>query len=366
MRTLLLLATLIAAAQDTEVVRILRRFVERRDSARSQEEFHAAARDAVASLDAFVAKAKAQDPDLPRAAFHACEMHLFLGDVAKAYERFEGFVKNHGDAKELAPTARFLLGELSLQLAEDARAREKFAEFVKAHPSDPRVFGAKVLSAMSYANEKRYDDAVAGLAALRREAGSTAEGWGVAVQLAITLHLAERNDDARAGLEEVIKNGTDLELVERCKRLLADWWALGKPVADFEGKDVAGAAFRRPPAKVTLLYIFTVTFEHAAAEVALMRGLRDRLAKEDFALLGVAVDRKQDDVERFVKQHKIDWPVCVDGNGFDGPLALKLGVKSLPFVMIVDRKGTLRFFNPIYTPGGREVVPLIQKLLAEK
>jgi TolA-binding protein len=365
MRTLAALAILIALPQESEVVAILKRFHEKRQAAGSAREFRdlcTATRDA---LDAWSRKAKESDPELPLAAFSAGEMHLYLNEPEEAYKRLEAFVARFPDVKEFSATARFLLGELSIQVGQDARGREKFADFVKKAPADDtRVFGAKILSAMSFVNEGRHDDAIAALEALAKASGATSEGWAAMIQQAFAQHLAERNDEAKATLAAVIKSCTDLETSERTKRLLNDWLAVGKPLADFAAKDVAGADFRRPAGKVTLLYFFTSSFEQAEAEIALMRRFHD--GHKDLAVMGVSIDKSKEAVERFVKQNAIPWPVCCDGDGYDGPIASALKVRSLPFVLLIDKAGKIRFMNMIYTPGGREVRPAIAKLLAEK
>lgn len=365
MRTLAALAILIASGQESEVVAVLKRFHEKRQAAGSAKEFRdlcTATRDA---LDAWGRKAKESDPDLPLAMFSAGEMHLYLNEPEEAYKRMEAFLARFPDVKELGPTARFLLGELSIQVGQEARGREKFADFVKKAPADDtRIFGAKILSAMSYVNEGKLDDAIAALEALAKAAGPTAEGWAAMLQQAFAQHLAERNDEAKATLASVIKACTDLDTSERTKRLLNDWLGVGKPVADFAGKDVAGADFRRPAGKVTLLYFFTSSFEQAEAEIALMRRFHD--AYKNLAVLGVSIDKSKEAVERFVKMNAIPWPVCCDGDGYDGPIAAALRVRSLPFVLLLDKAGKIRFMNMIYTPGGREIRPAIEKLLAEK
>ncbi len=368
MRTLATLAILIGSArgQDSEAVLIMKQFIQKRDQVRSAAEFKTLVTSTRDQLDNFVAKAKGDDPERARAAFHASEMHLFLNDIEGAYNRFDGYVKSYPENRDYTPQARFLLGELSMQLGKDARAREKFAEFVKAEPKDPRVFGARLLSAMSYVNEAKYDEAASGLEALQKELGQTNEAWAAGVQLALCHQLAERNDDAKHALQTVIKGCTDLQMSERSKQLLTDWLVVGTPLNTFEGKDITGGAFKRPADKVMLLYFFTTTFEQAQAEVVMMKRFVDTYSAKGLAVMAVSVDKKQEEVERFAKDYGVMWQVCCDGDGFDGPIAKKLRVKTLPFVVLVDKKGIIRFMNVIYTPAGREILPAIEKLLAEK
>jgi peroxiredoxin len=366
MRTVAALAILICTAQDSEVVKTMRRFFEQREKVKSAEEFRKLVIGTRDELDAWLRKAGAGDADRPRAMFHAAEMHLFLNDPEGAYTRFEAFVRAHPSTEGFSPAARFLLGELSLQLGKDARARDRFAEFVKADPADSRVFGAKLLSAMSFVNEAKYEEAASALVALGKEPLKPEEGWSAGIQLALCYHLMEKNDDAKRALEAVIKTCTDLEMCERSKRLLTDWLGVGKPAPPFEGKDTSGAPFKRPEGKVTLLYFFTVTFDQAAGEVAMFRRMAETFGSKGAAILGVSIDKQAAQVEQYVQDYKVTWPIACDGDGFDGPMAKALGVKGLPFVMVIDKKGVVRFHNPLYSPSGREVLPVIEKLLAEK
>jgi peroxiredoxin len=369
MRTLAALAILIVAPQQQEgdVIKIMRRFVDRRTAVKSADEFKTLVLATRDELDAYVKKSVATDPERARAAFHAGEMHLFLNEVEGAYGRFEEFVKSYPDNQDFIHLARFLLGDLALQLGRDSVAREKFADFVRTAPKDDtRLFGAKLLSALSFVNEANYDDAVKALTVLRDGAGATQQGWAAGVQLALTYHLMEKGDEAKRALEIVIRGCTDLEMSERSKQLLTDWLSVGTPIAAFEGKDVTGGDFKRAEGRVTLLYFFTTTFEQASAEAAMMKRLATQFGPKGLAVMGISIDKKAEEVQKFAKDNQVTWPVCCDGDGYDGPIAKKLRVRSLPFVVLVDKKGVARFLNVIYTPGAREILPAIEKLLGEK
>ncbi len=350
------------AAQEGGVDAILKAFADRRAKAKSAEEFRAAAREALAALDGWASKAKPDDPDLPRAAFHAGEMLLNLEDFEAALGRFEDIVRKYPDAKPVSADARFLAGGLCVQLGKDAQAREHLAAFVsRADPADERLPQGRILDAMTYANEGKYDDAVAALQALCKD---YEPAW---LNLAIVNHLAGRNDEAKRTLERAIKEASQTGLVELCKRLLGDWARIvGHPAPEPEGKDLSGADFRRAPGQATLLYFFSTEYEESAMEASLMRRLRAWFPEKDLAILGVAIDRRAGEVGAFVRETGITWPICVDGDGFDGPLARKFQVQGLPFVLVIDRKGVVRLFNPICTPYAREVKPAIERILAER
>ena len=101
-------------------------------------------------------------------------------------------------------------------------------------------------------------------------------------------------------------------------------------------------------------------------EAALLRRLHDAYGAGGLEVRAVSIDRKPALVDAFIQDQALPWPVCIDGNGYDGPLAKRFQVRALPFVMLVDRQGVLRYFNPACTPHGREVRPAIERLLGEK
>jgi hypothetical protein len=91
------------------------------------------------------------------------------------------------------------------------------------------------------------------------------------------------------------------------------------------------------------------------------RSLVKRLEREPFALLGVSADQDRRELEKFLNEKQITWPIWWD-KGFDGPIVTQWNVRGYPTIYVLDHTGTIRFKN-VY---GKELDEAIDQLLAEK
>ena len=62
---------------------------------------------------------------------------------------------------------------------------------------------------------------------------------------------------------------------------------------------------------------------------------------ESFLLLGVDAEEKEDRVEAFLDELKLDFPAGVD----DGPLRRQYGVESFPTTVVIGVDGKVQFYE---------------------
>jgi hypothetical protein len=72
------------------------------------------------------------------------------------------------------------------------------------------------------------------------------------------------------------------------------------------------------------------------------------------------MDEEKDNVTNFVAEEKVAWPSYFDGKKMETKYAVELGVKDLPALWLVDKKGVLRYIN-----AGFDFNKKIERLLAE-
>jgi len=371
MRTLLAIALVPALsaveglAQDKppqEIEAILRDFGDKMRRARSPDEIRTHARAAMEKLDAM-----AKDgPNAALASYHAGEMGMFQEEPGVALARFkQAFEK--GLPKSLLPNARYLLGEISIQEDDFAGARTWLGEFARNHPEDERLFQARVLAELTHFMEGKPDAGAAGLAKLREEYKGKDQEWNVVGAAAAAHHFAGQNDRMRAALEETAGACPNVAMAENAKRTLAAMLCLGREAKlaakDADGKEVDLAKLR---GRVVIVHFYTMGWQRAPAETVAIRRTLKACEGKDVSAVSVSIDRRKEDVERFRRDLLVTWPVVHDGNGFAGPAAEQFGVRDLPYMVIVDRKGAIRFLNPVLTMAVTEIKVLVERLLAEK
>jgi TolA-binding protein/peroxiredoxin len=359
------LAAALLTVQDGELDRLLLRFQQRREKARSEGEFRRLLADARLELEQFI-KENPKHKDLPRAVFQIAETYLAGQDVDRASERLQAYLKDYPTGSD-APSARFALAEILLEKEKDAEARAAFEEFAKLHPQDDRTIFARLYAAVTFQNERRYDEAAELLLKAREEFRSRKESWGAMMQLAIVYHVQEKNADAKRTLEEIIRDCPDKEPVEIARRHLNEYLKLGQDAPGFADKDIEGrdTSLEKLRGKVVVVYFFEPAAS-TAGEGQFLKRAREEAAKagrgDDLQIIGISIGTDRKELAAYKAQVRADWTLIHDGRGIDGKFARLFDIRALPSLVVIDRKGKLRFFNV----AGRDFRNSIAKLLEEK
>ncbi|HLY09723.1 MAG TPA: tetratricopeptide repeat protein [Planctomycetota bacterium] len=359
-------AASLAPAQDGEVDRILVRFQQRQKTVQSEEAYRRLLADSRTELETFI-RTNPQHKDVPRAAYQIAETYLSGREVDKGFEQLQAYVKDYPGGQD-APAARFAMAEILVEKEKYPEARTLFEEFVKLHPADDRIVYARLYIAVTYQNEGNYDQAADLLRKTRQEYRDRKEAWGAMMQLAVVLHVQEKNAEARKTLEELIAACTEREPVEIARRHLAEYLKSGQPVPLFADKDIEGrdTEIAKLRGKVVVVYFFDPAAQAAYPEAAFLRRAKDDAAKagkaDELQIIGVSIGVDRKEMAMYKAQTKSDWLLLHDGKGIDGRIARLFDVRALPSVTVIDRKGNQRFYNV----AGQDFRYCIAKLLEEK
>lgn len=349
--------------QDSDVDRLVRDFYEKQRVARNPDETRTYARETKDKLDAMVKAGTS----VARASFHAGEMCLFLEETADALARFKAAVAGGKDLpKELLAGARFIAGELCLQENDPASARTYFGEFIANHAEDERIFGARILTQMAHAIEGKPDAAIDGLKKTREDHKGKPSEWQIVAAMAAVAHFAERQGEARAFFEEIVRGCPEPQMTRGAKTALENHLAVGRELA-FSAKDSNGQELEATKlrGRVVVVYFYSIFEPRAPLEATTIRKAIRGLDK-DVTTIGVCLDRRVEDFDRFRRDMNVTWHAVHEKEGYDGKLAQACGARGMPHLLILDRKGKVRFFNPFLTMAGTEIRLLLEKLVAEK
>lgn len=260
------------------------------------------------------------------------------------------------------------MGEILVEKERDADARAAFEEFLKRHPTDERAVIARLYTAITWQNEGKYEQAADLLRAARQDYKNRKESWGAMMQLAVALHVQEKNAEARKTLEDLIRECPDREPVEVARRHLTEYLKCGQDAPVFADKDIEGrdASVDRLRGKVVAIYFFDPAAQAAYPEAAFLRRAKEEAAKagkaDDFQIIGVSIGADRKEMAMYRAQARTDWMLLHDGKGIDGRIPRMFDVRALPSMTVVDRKGKIRFYNI----AGRDFRNSIAKLLEEK
>jgi peroxiredoxin len=62
---------------------------------------------------------------------------------------------------------------------------------------------------------------------------------------------------------------------------------------------------------------------------------------QGFEIIGISLDNKREDLDKFLKDRKLTWPQYFDGKGWENEVASKYGVNSIPATFLLDGEGVI-------------------------
>lgn len=162
------------------------------------------------------------------------------------------------------------------------------------------------------------------------------------VQLAISLELMGRIDDARAWYERLAREhertNAGIRARGALKRLSLTGSRLELAGKSLTGQPLASSQYR---GKVTLVVFWATWALPFTDDVPELNQVYQKYRASGFEILGVNLDSSVDTIPGYLKQHGIAWPSIRDAGGTDGQLARDYGIVSVPTMFIVDKNGVV-------------------------
>ena len=135
--------------------------------------------------------------------------------------------------------------------------------------------------------------------------------------------------------EEIARRG---EFLRGAGRRLA---LVGKPL-ELEGRTFDGQPFEigALKGKVVLVAFWATWCDHCRQELPGLQSVYDTYHDQGFEIIGVCLDDDRDDVQRFLKKHKLPWPTLHDAQaGSEHPAAIRYGITGYPTSFLLGRDG---------------------------
>lgn len=120
--------------------------------------------------------------------------------------------------------------------------------------------------------------------------------------------------------------------------------------ASFTAIDGKPIDFGQMRNKVVLIVFWSPLNQASGNEQVELKNLYSELRKKGLEIVGVACAKEADreKVAAFVKSKKLPWPTYFDGKEFNGDIAKKFNIRSIPAAAILNKEGML-----VATPTSR-------------
>lgn len=282
---------------------------------------------------------------------------LVCSGTEEGITRIDAFLKRFPDAAH-GDEVLYLRAVSFWSMGRYLEAAPAFAAFAEAHPESRLNNLARLREVQSLLRGDRPAEAIATIDA----AGDTLSN--VAATRATALSLLGRNDEALACLDAAMAH----EKNSRMRGMLGvqrhELSFIGKPLPDFSVPRFDSDETITPASlsgKVILVDFWATWCRPCMRELPAVQAARAEFGARGFDVFGVSLDTRQEALEKVLAEQSMDWPQFFDGKKYDSPLAKLFGVRRIPYTLLVDAGGIVRYASL----RGPSLHRLVGELVAE-
>lgn len=162
------------------------------------------------------------------------------------------------------------------------------------------------------------------------------------LQLAIAQEVDEKTENALRWYTQIVRDFPKSDVAKKAagaKRRLEN---LGQVLSlggrSLDGKTLDLAAYR---GNVVVIHYWSTGCDPCKEDMARLRDLQAKYAKQKFAVLGINLDSQAKAAQDYLRTARFPWAHLHEPGGPEGRLATEMGVFTLPMMLLVDKDGKL-------------------------
>ncbi|MEO8206503.1 MAG: TlpA disulfide reductase family protein [Chthoniobacterales bacterium] len=157
------------------------------------------------------------------------------------------------------------------------------------------------------------------------------------------LEKLQSTDPAKAtALLKKLSTGSNKEIAGMAAIELSRLETLKKPLdLKFTAVDGSVVELAKLRGKVVLIDFWATWCGPCVEEVPNVVAAYNKLHAQGFEIVGISLDKNKKALETFVKENGMTWPQYFDGKGWNNTIGTKLGIRSIPAMWLLDKKGMI-------------------------
>lgn len=162
-------------------------------------------------------------------------------------------------------------------------------------------------------------------------------------EILIAVAMNSSEEKGRILAQEIVDGAASEATKAEARTILKKLDMLGKPFnLKFTARDGKEIDLSKMKGKVVLVDFWATWSGPYTAALPKFKTVYEQWHSKGCEVVGISFDTEKEALDQFLTKEKVEWPQYFDGQGWKNKIGLEYGIKILPSLWLMDKKGVLR------------------------